>query len=272
MTLTTGYQPMDAYTYGAFVEVAYQMYSASPGSLTPPVPPGILPANYQLVLYLTAVDHFIVESERRSFGFIAQSTQDTSVFVAAIRGTEKLIEWLIDAEFVPTPFTAAPNGGNVDDGFYSIYKTLNGVLPTGDVTDVRTFIKEQATNGTLVVTGHSLGGAVANMLALDVAINAPVAHLVLYTLAAPRTGDQDFVNCFGANVPASYRVFNEADIVPKLPPRYEQVNTGEQIDSRVLPQIRHSLACYHELTTYLHVLNQQSTFPMGSCQAAGQTA
>ena len=273
--LSPSYQPMDAYTYGVFVEVAYQMYQETssqkpPDNLKPSVPPSMFPADYQLVLYLTAVDHFMLESERKPFGFVAQSKQDPSLFVAAIRGTERTLEWLIDAEFVPTPFTPVANAGKVDDGFFGIYKTLTGLLPSGEqVPSVLTFIKEKVSSGTLVVAGHSLGGALANMLALDVAVNAPVASLMLYTLAAPRTGDQDFFNCFTANVPVSYRVFNDPDIVPKLPPRYEQVNTGEAIDSKSLPELKHSLACYHELTTYLYTLNQKSIFPVGSCQTTG---
>lgn len=262
------YQPMDAYTYGVFVEVAYQMYSEAltlPNQLMPPVPASF-PAGYELVLHLAAVDHFMLETEHKSFGFVARSTTDPTVVIAAIRGTEKLLEWLIDAEFVPTPFAPVSGAGNVDDGFFSIYKTLTGLLPNGQpVPSVTAFLAQQAASGTLVITGHSLGGAVANMLALDVAVNAPVARLELYTLAAPKTGDVEFLNRFTANVPVSYRVFNEPDIVPKLPPRYEQVNIGEPIDSKLHPELKHSLACYHELMTYLYTLNQQSVFGLGSC-------
>ncbi len=264
--MAAAYNPMTAYKYGSFVEVAYQMFYNNPGNLRPPIPTDIFPAGYNLILYLNAVDHILCDKENKFFGFIAQSQATPSETVVAIRGTEKLIEWLIDAEFLPTPFTPVPAAGDVEDGFFSIYDTMTAVLPSGEqVEDLRTFIKQQAAQGSLVVTGHSLGGSLANMLALDLAVNDGLGALTLYTLAAPKTGGDDFKNLFNQQVPNSFRVYNEPDFVPTVPPLYQQVNTGEEIDSKNFPQIKHSLPCYHELTTYLYVLNQQSQFGLGAC-------
>ena len=179
------YDPMQAYNYGVFVENAYQMFAASPGSLTPPVLP-IFPSTYELVLYLTAVDHVVGETESKFFGFVARSQESPSDYVVAIRGTEHLIEWLIDAEFRPTKFSPVPPAGDVEDGFFSIYRTLGGVLPNGQPADLREFIGESAGKGSLTIAGHSLGAALAIMLALDVTVNSPVETLTLLHARSPQ--------------------------------------------------------------------------------------
>lgn len=267
-----GYDPMNAYNYGVLVEFAYQMYFNNLGNLTPPVPDNFPKSEYQIVLYLTAVDHILSDEERKFFGFLAQSLPNPTEYVVALRGTEKLIEWLIDAEFLPTPFTPVPAAGDVESGFMSIYATLTGIPngqpasgPQVNAQQVTQQSVNQSPGGSLVIVGHSLGGALANMLALDMAVNHPVSDLTLYTLAAARTGGDDFQQTFNQKVSVSYRVYNEPDIVPKLPPLYQQVNEGEEIDSKNFAQIKHSILCYHELTTYLYVLNQQSLFGLGAC-------
>ena len=137
----------------------------------------------------------------------------------------------------------------------------------GSPSTVREFIVESTGTGSLAIAGHSLGAALAIMLALDVAVNDPIDTLTLYTLAAPKVGGEDFKTCFNQSVPLSYRVYNEPDVVPKLPPLFQQVDTGEEIDSKHVASVKHSLACYHELVTYLYVLNPQSIFPLASCGA-----
>lgn len=267
-----GYDPMQAYRYGVLVEFAYQMYLNNLGNLTPPVPDNFPKDDYQIVLYLTAVDHILCDQERKFFGFLAQSLPNPTEYVVALRGTEKLLEWLIDAEFLPRPFTPVPAAGDVEDGFLSIYATLTGI-PKNEPASAPQINAQQAiqqsvnqsSGGSLVIAGHSLGASLAELLALDMAVNHPINELTLYTLAAPKTGGDDFQRIFNQKVGASYRVYNEPDIVPKVPPLYQQVNEGEEIDSKNFAQLKHSVLCYHELTTYLYLLNQGSLFGLGAC-------
>jgi triacylglycerol lipase len=69
------------------------------------------------------------------------------------------------------------------------------------------------------ITGHSLGAALATLVALDVAarLDPPENWLRLYTYAGPRVGDSRFVESFRRLVPNAYRVANLADTVPLLP-------------------------------------------------------
>ena len=263
------FDPLAAYRYGAFVQSAYLMFDQAPNSLTPPLTPAALfPAGFELVFYLTAVDHFCRENEREFYGFVAQSTSDGE-YIIAIRGTDKIIEWLIDAEFVPVQFGPVPTAGHVEDGFFSVYQSLTGLMPDGQTPrDLRAFIEGLAPAAPLTIVGHSLGAAVANLLALDAAVNAGAKDLNLYTLAAPRTGDAAFAASFATNVPNNVRVFNEPDLVPKVPPLYSQLGPGTEIDTKINPLIKHSILCYHSLASYLLQLNPQSAYPLASECAA----
>lgn len=196
------------------------MFGNAPASLMPPVTPDVqFPAGYQLAFFLTAINHFAEESEREFYGFVAQSVTDPTDCVIAIRGTDKIIDWLIDAEFLPTAVTPAPAAGDVEDGFMSVYRSLSGLVPDGPTPcDLHAFIKSLAYAGHLVITGHSLGAAFANLLALDAAVNDGATSFALYTLAAPRRGVAAFAATCAANVPNNFRVFNEPDIVPEVPP------------------------------------------------------
>ena len=68
-----------------------------------------------------------------------------------------------------------------------------------------------------------------------------------------------------AQLPAQYRIVNRPDIVPRLPPLYETSGTEIELDSTAYPAVAHGIACYHTLTTYLWLLNQQSVFGLGTC-------
>lgn len=79
----------------------------------------------------------------------------------------------------------------------------------------------------LVVTGHSLGGALATIAALDLADAYPWASVGCVTFGAPRVGNATFAAHFDARLGARHwRVFHERDPVPMLPmgPWYQHVS------------------------------------------------
>ncbi len=55
----------------------------------------------------------------------------------------------------------------------------------------------------------------------------------------------------------NFRVVNRPDIVPRLPPLYDPAGNEIDVDSTAYPVVAHRLACYHTLTTYLWLLDQQ---------------
>jgi hypothetical protein len=196
-----------------------------------------------------------------SFGLILQAPNNDVVI--AIRGTEGIWEWIHDADFlaVRCPFLAGV--GSTEDGFTAIYNSLRVDIATTStrvVNALATLPFNQATNS-LVICGHSLGGALATLLALDVAANTNFKNPTVYTYASPRTGDPLFVSTYKQVVPNTVRIANRVDLVPKLPlpPGYEHVQGLYDLNSvRLFPPkflVKFEIPCEHHLTSYLHLLS-----------------
>jgi hypothetical protein len=116
-----------------------------------------------------------------SIGLICQAkTGDVAI---AIRGTEGILEWIHDAEFlqVPCPFLAG--AGHTEDGFTAMYESLRTAAQPGSPTVVNALPKLQFPQpvNSATICGHSLGGALATLLALDVAANTVYTGPAVYT-------------------------------------------------------------------------------------------
>ena len=68
------------------------------------------------------------------------------------------------------------------------------------------------------MTGHSLGGAVATLSAIQIAKFVSKERIVFMNYGSPRVGNQNFVNYFMSIIPNGIRVVNYKDPVPHLPP------------------------------------------------------
>ncbi len=138
-----------------------------------------LPAGWTLVTELTAINRVAHKTEPEFFGLVVQSAADNSVLIA-IRGTDTFLEWLIDAEFTPRAFQGAPGAGMVEDGFASVYDNTD-LIRTGD--NVLSLVKQLPAGTKVTIAGHSLGAAVATLVAVDIGANVPGVDLTLYTYA-----------------------------------------------------------------------------------------
>jgi triacylglycerol lipase len=70
----------------------------------------------------------------------------------------------------------------------------------------------------VVATGHSLGGALASLCAVDVQYNfSSKVSIESYTYGAPAIGNDGFRDSYNQRVPNSYRIVNGMDLVPELP-------------------------------------------------------
>ena len=131
----------------------------------------------------------------QGFGTIAGGTA-----YVAFRGTQpdSLSDLLADARFGMLPW---PGGGRVHHGFRDAFESLHPKINDW---------LEGAGHDRLVVTGHSLGAAMATVMAGSY----PAATLV--TFGSPRVGDEAFVACFeGRDV---RRFVDTADLVTRVPP------------------------------------------------------
>ena len=119
--------------------------------------------------------------------------------VLVFRGTSIFGDWLSNLNALPADW---PEGGLVHRGFM---EALDKVW--GDVDNCLSAIDRP-----MLYTGHSLGAALAT-LAASRSARPPCA---VYTFGSPRVGNSDFVATL-RNI-AVYRVVNNRDIVPNVPP------------------------------------------------------
>jgi predicted lipase len=207
-------------------------------------------------------------------GLVLQKTGGDDI-VIAIRGTAGVYEWIQDARFslVPCPFLAA--AGNTEDGFTAMYASMRTGSAPGAPTLVSAlpglaFPKPVSAATSVTICGHSLGGALVTLLALDVAANTIFTNPTVYSYASPRAGDSTFAAMYDHLVPNTYRIANRVDIVPKLPmpPLYGHVKGLYELNPiQLLPLppkvlVRPELACEHILSSYLFMLSLKSGGPV----------
>jgi triacylglycerol lipase len=264
-----------AVQFGLLAMYAEDMYDAAPGTLNPPADARIGAAGWNVVGYLTAQDALIptkgasnrklgVDHGNRVFyGFVAQNLATPTSYVAAIRGTAGMIEWVIDAEFVPIPHPRYP-GARVEQGFWSIYQTMSLADPATGVTTFQNAaegVEKLVGNGSIVVTGHSLGAAIATFFVEDVAERlAGVVTACLF--ASPRTGDAVWAAIFDKNV-KQYSLYNYVlDLVPHVPTGigYSTLSQATIIQPATAQAgISLDLLCHHHLICYCAMIDFQQT-------------
>jgi len=72
----------------------------------------------------------------------------------------------------------------------------------------------------ILVTGHSLGGALATRTSVQLAKHFEGALVYCVSLGAPRVGNHAFAKGFAKHVFKSYRIVNDMDSVCKVPPAW----------------------------------------------------
>ncbi|KAI5437255.1 hypothetical protein KIW84_023393, partial [Lathyrus oleraceus] len=72
----------------------------------------------------------------------------------------------------------------------------------------------------IYMTGHSLGGALAILLALELSSNQlakrGVISITMYNFGSPRVGNKRFVKVYNEKVKDSWRIVNHKDIIPTM--------------------------------------------------------
>jgi endonuclease G len=151
---------------------------------------------------------------------------DTECFVAttgqvaliAFRGTElKIADWLADLNAMST----SCDYGRVHRGFLAGFRGVDSKLR---------HILNQSPRRPVILTGHSLGGALATIAAAEwfdtYTINS------VYTFGQPAVGKGRFPSFMREHFAESfYRFVNYDDIVPMVPPTYRHVGRLFHFDS-----------------------------------------
>ena len=288
--MSTPLDPGQAAQYGQFVAAAYDMYAVNNDDLRPA--PKNIPPGWELSAWINMSDFLFQIKAPKFYGIVVHETDNPDNRIIAIRGTEGILEWIDDAaSIVMVPFRQVPSAGRVAFGFDNIYSTMK-VVPvphiapgkaaaapepelTGSFGDQieqlalrreteRGVVRQLAPGRTrrdrpTVVTGHSLGSALATLFVIENSVKHKFDISLISTLASPKVGNLEFKHVFDALPLTSWRIVNIRDVVPKLPPTipfildYEHVAVAYSFDSWLFA--KKNLGCYHSVDTYLHWLN-----------------
>ncbi|KTC49176.1 lipase [Pseudomonas fluorescens ABAC62] len=133
-------------------------------------------------------------------------THHDEVILIAVRGTASASDGLRDANAHQVPFVEGI--GKTHEGFYLAYRALRNF--------VLRYLDQFYTGQRIVICGHSLGGAIALLLAEGLR-RAPDSgyNILLYTYGAPRAADSAFTA--GAAKLVHHRIVNHNDPVPSVP-------------------------------------------------------
>ncbi|KAI0301189.1 alpha/beta-hydrolase [Multifurca ochricompacta] len=146
-----------------------------------------------------------------------------SAVVVAHQGTDplELMSVLTDANIAfmepePTLFPDLPSGIKVHSGFALEHeKTAQQIL-----AEVRRLMAEHSSTHVILI-GHSLGGALAELDALFLKLNLPAnANIRGVTFGTPRVGNRDWATFFDSHIAEFTRMNNKRDVVPIVPGRF----------------------------------------------------
>ncbi len=194
--------------------------------------------------------------------------------VIVFRGSQSELDWRHNIEFTQTKFdfdqeiiqgqivspherqqlypykNGSHSGAKMHRGFVKAYLSVRDRIHA---------YLNQVSLSQVLVTGHSLGGAIATLCAVDVQYNFGYRTSVeVYTYGAPRVGNAGFRDSYNRRLPRSYRFVNGMDIVPALP-RYWQnyrhvdseIRLGKRFSFRFISQRFRD----HAIANYLAALN-----------------
>jgi hypothetical protein len=171
-----------------------------------------------------------------AFGFVVRETASGAILLC-IRGTQTPREWLHNFTAVPNPFTIVPGFGLVHLGFERMHRSVRGSIQAG--------LSNIPSDTRVTVLGHSLGGAMAILAAVDVKLNLRRPNVDVCTIGGPRVGKIDFRRSFNREIASCFRVTNQFDIVPHVPSLITGWNhTGEEIEVDGNVENAHSLEAY----------------------------
>ncbi|PIN03975.1 putative lipase [Handroanthus impetiginosus] len=165
------------------------------------------------------VIELIVDVKRCLQGFVGVAT-DLNAIVIAFRGTQErsIQNWVEDLCWKQLDIDyPGVDGAMVHHGFYTAYH--NTSLRPG-VLDAIQKAKGLYGDIKIMVTGHSMGGAMAAFCGLDLHLSLREKNVEVMTFGQPRIGNAAFASYYNKIVPSTIRVTHEHDIVPHLPPYY----------------------------------------------------
>lgn len=176
---------------------------------------------------------------------------DTTLDVAQF-DQKVLQELIVEPQEKTYPYAGASSSGALmHRGFVAAYFAVRN--------QIHDYIRQSQVTS-VVTTGHSLGGALATLCAVDIQYNfSEQVTIEAYTFGAPKVGNDGFRESYNRRVPNSYRVVNGMDIVSALPrwwQGYRAVDQEIRIGQRFSLNFITRRFKDHAIDRYITVLQQ----------------
>jgi hypothetical protein len=225
-------------------------------------------------------DEFKSESCESELVFALIANRSQKRFTITFRGSVSTKDWAIDASIgkVSPEFIQKFAGKKVKfhKGFasYLLGETHDGIPKFDQIVSIlkKLYEKDEYKDFDVYVTGHSLGGGLAQFFAFMLAgtletTGLPTKKVVAITYASPRVGNKEYQQTFAklekAGILRHLRVSNDGDVVA-VAPSFGYYQTGVNIhvkpdgkmvvgygaDRNFFTQLRLSSASMHSLTHY----------------------
>lgn len=157
----------------------------------------------------------VVQDKKNSFQGLVGYNRERDTVLVAFRGSMDIPNWIDNLTFIKRKAYAQYPEVKVHQGFYWVYDSVAPQV----VAAVQALMATHPT-AKIVVTGHSLGGAVAALSTFDLAVLHRIPVHSVYTFGEPRVGNSNFSMLLNQAVPEVYRVTHYRDAVPHLPPTW----------------------------------------------------
>ncbi|EHA8591179.1 Phospholipase A(1) DAD1, chloroplastic [Cocos nucifera] len=309
--------------YGDLVQAAYHAFHSHPATKPDaPWPVSLPDRSYRVTrsLFSTAsgelppwVDRLVHPwmTQRSSWiGYVAVCDYDHEIhrmgrrdIVIALRGTATCLEWAENFRAGLVPIgdgndndekneNSASKSPKVECGFWSLYKTAGDRVPSlsaAVVEEVRRLVNQyKGEELSITVTGHSLGAALAVLVADELSASISDAPpIAVFSFGGPRVGNRAFADQVEGRGVKVLRVVNAHDVVTRVPlgvapaaagpgrperqtgfkwwpakvlegiDGYVDVGRELKVDSQASPYLRPDAdpACCHDLEAYLHLVD-----------------
>ncbi|KAK3236916.1 hypothetical protein CYMTET_52972 [Cymbomonas tetramitiformis] len=131
----------------------------------------------------------------------------------AFAGNDSVRDFFRDLDFAKVAIGEEKRKRRVHRGFYSGYLSV--------CQDILKFIESFSKDTTVILSGHSMGGALAVICAYDLKTRFPKLPIKVFTFGTPGVGNRRFKRAYNRLLREStYTVYQPSDPIPKLPNQF----------------------------------------------------
>jgi len=158
------------------------------------------------------------DEESGAEGYLFTTKDNT--FVVVFAGSNEEEDWKTNFTYKlqVIPYDNYKSSIRVHGGYINAYKKVRGIIHDA--------YKNQKG---VIVTGYSMGGALAVLCAVDIQYNFNPSELFVFPGGAPKVFNKPGADSYNRRVPNTFRFVYGNDIVPMLPPFCNWHHVGKEI-------------------------------------------